>query len=389
MEALPPIPVPLSTRWRQFRTGVLPVFLVLGTLAASAWLWRYETRSGNFAGIAEGIRSTIFSPQPGSIRQLLVQPFQMVQAGDPIAVLVPSDLRTELDVLQSELQLARMSVEPSVPEQNALDYERLRFELLRTKSEVASAEVELQRVENQLRRQTPLFQEKLLSEDVYDLTAKTRDSLLAEVAAKSNAVMQMEQRLSDLRSIGEPDPSRMTNPALALLSNLIARHRSVLTNMGPITLTAPISGMVSSVLRQMGERVFEGEPLVVISSPRAERVVGYLRQPYPVRPEVGMEAVLTTREWRRRQFVGVVSQVGVQVEYITNSLAMLRPGAIVDTGLPVVIDLSPEAGIRPGEIVDIAVQASMASAQTEGFGQLIPPWKLLFARSSRRSEEQN
>jgi multidrug resistance efflux pump len=366
MDRLPPIPVPLATRWREFRLRVLPVFLTLATLAAASWLWRYEKALGNFAGIAEGARATVSSPRPGAIRQLLVQPFQIVQAGQPLAVLVPGDPRTELDVLQSELQLARLSVEPSLPEQNAVGYERLRFDLLRMQSELASAQIDLQRAENQVRRQKPLFDEKLLSEDMFDLADKTRESILAEVQVKSNAVIQMEQRLSELRELGELEPRVPANPAMQVLSSLLARHRAVLTNLGPITLSAPISGMISVVNRRAGEQVVEGEPLMIISSPRAERVVGYLRQPYPMHPEVGMEAVLTTRELKRRQFVGFVSQVGVQLEYITNSLALLRPGALVDTGLPVVIEFSPETHIRPGEIVDIAIRQPLIPQLSSG-----------------------
>jgi hypothetical protein len=176
----------------------------------------------------------------------------------------------------------------------------------------------------------------------------------------------MEQRLAELRGLGEPEPRASTSPAVALLSNLLARHHALATNLGPMTLTAPITGMISSIQRRAGEQVIEGEPLLVISSPQAERVVGYLRQPYPVQPEPGMEAVLTTREWRRRQYIGLVTQVGAQLEYITNSLALLRPGALVDTGLPVIIDLSPEADIRPGEVVDILIRDRQGARAATG-----------------------
>lgn len=356
MDALPPIPVPLSTRWREFRMRVLPLFSTLAVAGAAVLFWIEAGQSRDFPGIAEGIRVSVSSPQAGSLEQLLVQPFQIVQAGDPVALVIPGDPRAALDLLQTELQLARLSLEPTTPEQNALDFERLRFDLLRTKTELAIARVELLRIENQVDRQTPLFKEKLVSEDLYDLTVKTRDSVQAEVQEKSNAVAQMEERLEALRPLGEPLARGRSDPVLALLSSLTARHQAAITNWGPITLTAPISGMVSAVQRQPGEHVLEGEPFVYISSQRADRVVGYLRQPYPVKPEAGMQALLTTREWRRHRFFGTVSQVGAQLEFITNALAYLRPGAIVDSGLPIAIDLPPNAGIRPGEIIDIEIR---------------------------------
>lgn len=335
---------------------ILPGFLTVGIGALTAWLWMHGGQSRDFPGVAEGVRSAVASPQAGSLEQLLVQPFQIVQAGDPVALIIPTDPRAALEMLQTELQLARLTLEPTTPEQNALDYERLRFELLRTKTELATAKVELIRTENQVRRQTPLFQEKLVSEDLYDLAVKTRDSFLAQVYEKSNAVVQMERRLEELRPLGEPQGRRGSDPLVVLLSTLNARHEAALTNWGPLTLTAPISGMVNAIQRQPGEHVLEGEPIAYISSQRAERVVGYLRQPYPVQPEVGMRAVLTTREWQRHKFEGVVTQIGAQVEFITNSLAFLRPGVLVDSGLPVAIDLPMEAQIRPGEVIDIEIQ---------------------------------
>lgn len=358
MERLPPIPIPLSARWREFRVRFLPGAIALLAAGLFAWLWQVESSSGNFPGVAEGVRSTVSSPQAGALRQLLVEPFQFVRAGDPVAILVPDDMRNGLAALQSELQLLRLGTEPSVPEQNAMDYERLRFDFLRMKSELATAEVDLRRAENQIQRDAPLFQQKLLSEDAFDLAAKTRDGFLAEVQTKSNAVSQMEERLRELRPLGEPQPRLPPDSFSGLLGSYITRQRELSTNLGPRTLRAPIDGMVSSIVRYAGEQVVEGEPLMIISSARADRVVGYMRQPYPVRPEVGMQAVLRTRELRRREYAGRVSQVGAQVEYITNSLALIRPGAMVDTGLPIVVDLSIETGIRPGEIVDIGLQAA-------------------------------
>ncbi|MFO1497203.1 MAG: biotin/lipoyl-binding protein [Verrucomicrobiota bacterium] len=357
MDALPPVPVPLSVRWREFRTRLLPIGMAIVALVTVGRLWRHQAVSADFPGVAEGIRATVTSPQPGIVRQLFVHPYQEVQAGQTVAILVPSDLRTQLDLLQAELQLASLRLEPSLAEQNAVDYERLRFEWWRIKAELAGRQIELQRAENQVRRDQPLFGDKLLSEDLFDLATTTRDRLLAEVTVTSNAIVQMEERLAQLRPFGQPNEAASTPPTQALLSSLVTRHRMLLTNAGPVTLTAPITGMVTAVPRGIGEQVMEGEALIVIRSPRADRVVGYLRQPYSMQPQIGMEVSLSTREWRRRTYLGLVSQVGVQLEVITNSLAVIRAGALVDTGLPVVIALAPEAQIRPGEVVDLAIRS--------------------------------
>ncbi len=364
MKALNPIPTPQRVIWHDFRVQGLPavVFVVVAGLAA--YLWLSHNAGYGFAGLAEGPRAMVSSPQPGTLEALLVQPFQMVQAGTPLAVVQPFDLRTRLGIVQTEIDLARLRLQPTVAEQNALDFERLRADLLRTKAELAVAEARLARAEAEVRRNTPLFEEKLVSEDVYELILKSRDVDLAEVVAKSNTVAERELRMTELRSLGEPG-SASADPTAILTARLELLHRSLATNLGPITLVAPISGMVSALLRQPGENIVEGEPLLSLGANDAERIVGYLRQPYPFEPAAGQTVLVKTREPRRRQFRSSVLQVGAQIELITNALARVRPEALVDVALPIVIAVPPGIRLRPGEIVDLQLQKDEASTSSD------------------------
>jgi hypothetical protein len=51
-----------------------------------------------------------------------------------------------------------------------------------------------------------------------------------------------------------------------------------------------------------------------------------------------------------------IVQIGAQVEIITNSLAYLRQGALVDSGLPIVVNIPEHVQIRPGEAVDMLIK---------------------------------
>jgi multidrug resistance efflux pump len=237
-----------------------------------------------------------------------------------------------------------------------MNYERVRAELLQIRSELAIAKVNVAMASNQVHRNTPLYREKLVSEDIWDLSVKTRDAFQAEVEEKTKAVQEMEGRLTQLRSLGDPEASVSDPRITALLTRLEATQSVVSSNFGPITLVAPISGMVSAIIRQPGEYVLDGEQLLSVHSLWSERVVGYLRQPYPVEPAKGMSVQLTTRDKKRQQVWAEITQVGAQVEVITNVLAFVRQGALVDVGLPIVINLPHEARIRPGEIVDVYVK---------------------------------
>jgi multidrug resistance efflux pump len=355
-DPLPPIPVTRRVRWRLFRERVIPVVMFLSLVGVTIVVWSSFYGVPTMSGVGDGIRTTVASPQAGWLRELKVHPYQLVNQGDPIAVIEPMDARMPLDLLQAELQLARVRHEPPVADQNAMNYERVRVELWRLKAELATARVNLERAENELRRNQRLYEGKMLSEDLYDLSVKTRDAVKAEVVAKTSAVSEIEERLVKLRALGDPQMAVVDERMQAVLARLDAAQAGAASNWGPITLVAPISGMVSGISRQAGEYVLDGESIAGVSSLASQRVVAYLRQPYPIDPEVGMKVQISTRTERRERFSSSIIHVGAQVEVITNVLATVRQGALVDVGLPVVIDLPMHNRIRPGEIVDLWIQ---------------------------------
>jgi len=348
-----PIPVPWSVRWKEFRISVLPAAMFLLVTGAAYYIWQNTATSTGVTGIGEGVRSMISSPSSAKVQEILVRPYQMVNAGDPVAVVAPIDPRAELGLMQAELDLARLALQPSIAEENAMNFESIRIDLLRTKSELAIAKVNLQRLENQVQRNAPLFAEKLVSEDLYDLSVKTRDMFQVEVFEKSNAVAQIEKRLEELKVLGIPQTVTTNSSITTTLNHLYDLRVRIATNWLPVTLRAPIAGMVSGIFRQAGESAVEGELLMTINSPISDRVVAYLRQPYTVEPEVGLEVLMVTRERKPRRVVGTITQIGAQMEIITNALAFIRTGMLVDAGLPVVVSVPAESNIRPGEILDL------------------------------------
>ncbi len=355
-DPLPPVPVTPRLRWRLFRERVVPAIMFLSLVGVAIVVWSRFYGAPTMSGIADGVRTTVASPQGGWLRELKVYPYQLVNAGDPIAIIEPVDVRMEFDLLRAELELTRLQHEPSLADRNAMDYERVRVELLRLQAELATARVNLARAENDVRRNQPLYQQKLLSEELYDLSVKTRDAFAAEVAVKSGAVTEIEQRLAALRALGDPQMASVDEQSQKRLAGLETTLAAAASNREPVTLVAPISGMVSDIRRQAGEYVMEGEAVAGVSSLDSQRVVAYLRQPYPIDPEVGMKVRLVTRTEKREKLAASIIHVGAQVEVITNVLAMVRQGALVDVGLPVVVGLPVENHVRPGEIVDLWVE---------------------------------
>lgn len=357
MKVQEPIPIPASVRWREFRTRIIPFLVVVGVIGTIAALWRNHTGQATMQGIGAGANASITAPQTVRIEKWLVEPHRVVPAGTPVVLVAPADARAEFDRLRALYEITRVQSQPSQAEDNAMSFERVRIEFLNTKAELAIARVKLEQAERDVTRNTPLYREKLVAADIYEMSVSLRDALKAEVAERDRAATQIEQRMDALRAIGEPGAAPARTNDIRLLEFEKAQA-AALKNLEPQTLLAPITGMAGAPIRQAGEFVRAGEPLMMMSATRAETVVAYLRQPYRFDPKVGMTARITTRTSQRQAFTSQIAQVGAQVEVLTNALAILRPGLLVDAALPVILPVPPEISIRPGEIVDVTITDS-------------------------------
>ena len=124
-EPLPPIPVPPALRWREFRVRFLPVLLFMLAVGGVALIWERNVSAPMFVGAVEGRSAHVASPYAAKILQLNVDRFQTVTKGTPLAVLMPTDPRTALAVVQSELDVLRSKLDPYLTRQrNASREER-------------------------------------------------------------------------------------------------------------------------------------------------------------------------------------------------------------------------------------------------------------------------
>ena len=347
------IPSPPRVLWAEFRARYIPPIVMGVTALAAFWLWGRVTDSHVVQGVGEGLRCAVISPRHAFVGALLVPPYSRVKKGDPLVAIHPYDAVSRLDMLRTELELDRLRNQPTISEQNAMNYERIRVEWHREISEWAMARVKHEQAEKDLRRNQSLLSERLISQDLYDLSLRERDLYRAEMDEKRRAAAEINLRLEKLRVLGDP----LAAPARAHPTNQFADYSAQLatihTNAAAIVLTSPLDGMVGAPARQSGEFVLEGEPILVVGSEKAERVVGYLREPYPFEPRVGMAVDLHPRTRRRGRFQGEVASVGAQLETITNALALIRPMALVDSGLPIVVAVPEGLNLRPGETVDL------------------------------------
>jgi multidrug resistance efflux pump len=108
MEPLAPIPTSPAQRWREFRIQALPILTFMGALSCVVLLWREFVVPINIAGEVESTRALVISVVPGTIKEIKVQRFQHVKAGDEIALISTADLtslRASLRVIEAAARL--------------------------------------------------------------------------------------------------------------------------------------------------------------------------------------------------------------------------------------------------------------------------------------------
>ncbi|KAB2674377.1 MAG: hypothetical protein DVB31_02340 [Verrucomicrobia bacterium] len=124
----------------------------------------------------------------------------------------------------------------------------------------------------------------------------------------------------------------------------------------PIVLVSPIEGFVSFIGHVAGESVLAGDPIVIVSASKPERIIAYQRQPLRLSLRPGMAVEVRARSFGRVAGQGQVLGVGAQMETIPAELLPTRPGAgsaPVEYGQPVVVSLPAGLRVLPGEIVDL------------------------------------
>lgn len=361
MNALPPIPTPPAKRWREFRLQAAPVLVFLGAAAATVVLWRTSLSGTTLVGQVEPVSAVVSSTHAGVLAQLNVSRFQAVRRGEPIAQVIITDpqvLTTSLAVIRADIEMLRASMFPIVDRQRvAIDYDRLKLDWMSQRAQLAMAKVNLQLAEAELERTQELYRENIVAERVLEQARANQESLRAQVEELSRLVQEQESHFERLAPDGQTDPSRVSaDPLHAALAAQEARLRQTEAQLSPITLRVPIDGVVSMIYRRSGETVVAGEPILAISSPHSDRIVSYLRQPFPFEPRVGQPVEIRTRHLPKKVTVGHILQVGKQMDVIPPALLPPLRSAQAELGLPMLISLPSELNTIPGEVVDLRVK---------------------------------
>ena len=279
MDSLPPIPIPWRQRWRDVRVRYVPALIFIAIVFALALLWKGYSSAPMMVGQAEAIVSNLSCYKAGVLAQLTVSRFQKVKAGDAIGqvqVTDPRILAASLAVIQAEIDEMRVTQQPIAAKQRvAMDYGQLYLDWMRQRAQLGMAKANLQFAETDFQRTEELFKEKIVSERVYDQAREARDRSKNEVDELTQLVEKQTQNIDQLQLTNTVDISKVTmDPLQTAIATEEAKLKLTEAELSPVTLRAPVDGMVDTIYHRIGEAVTVGEPIISIAPFNVARIIG-------------------------------------------------------------------------------------------------------------------
>lgn len=352
---LNPIPIPLQQRWREFRIAYLPGLTFAALVAVIAWMWVRYVQPSTIVGEAEAVRANIISILPGTLEELKVDRLQAVTNGQELVVLrVMDEDQIQAEVAAAEADVRLLQARIKLDQTRNLDsFSQLQSEYLLEQFNLELAQINLQQAEAELERAQELLEKQILARGSlgnqvgYDVALRDRDALRAEVTAREKTVAELKQGTERLRAAGAAE----LTSADSTVEQAIHAHRTHLeTLQKPVVLRSPINGFVSAIYRLSGEKVAAGEPILVISAEKSERIVAWVRQPIAARPQVGDRVEVRRLRLGYSAFEATVVAVGKQLEPINSTaFAFNQSTQVLEYGLPLTVELSAAGDLIPGE----------------------------------------
>jgi len=372
MNPLPAIPTPPAQRWKDFRLQGLPLITFAAVVATIAYLWNQNLAPSTFVGEVESVQENVASQKPGQLVDMTLDNFQSVKAGEVIGRVITTDpkvIEASLAVIRAEVELLKTGMDPILNQhRDAVNYQQLRLGWLVQRVDLAGARVRLQFAENELERVAKLFDEKIVPRGIsqgpnqngvtgYEVALRDRDALRTEVEERASVVAEIERKLQELKVPENWENPQANSPAVsAAIAVQDEKLRLTEAQLNPILLKAPMNGVVQKIYRRSGENILAGEPIVTLSAPNAQRIIGYVRQPLPFEPRVGDTVKVYTRRPHRQTANATVLQVGAQMEIVTAPMRIRGYGIAMERGLPILLNLPAGLEVHPGELVDLMIK---------------------------------
>jgi multidrug resistance efflux pump len=356
---LPPIPTPLRLRLSQYLSFLGPKLMFALVCLACGILWIQYTAPTHFFGQVQIDEIVIAAPDGGLITNAIVRLHETVKAGMVVSELITTDPRTvnsRLAVMRGRMQLTELEMSPILGQQrNALDFAQLSLNTSRLKVELATARVNLERAKAELRRSEKLRETNLISDEALDVYRKAYEAFEAEVREKSILVIESDKTIQRLAHLADTFiPGGENDPLRQAIRVQESQTRALEDKVRPMQLVTPSDGIITAIHHRNGEQVIAGTPIVTITQPKPERILGQLPQGYPFEPVLGMKIRVSTRGIGTHN--GWANVIGISPAIATDTNNVGRTASLLPYR-SISISMPTNMNLLPGQPVDLFLPA--------------------------------
>lgn len=324
--------------------------------------WQIEK---NFLGIVERRTHVVTPQESGRIQTLLVAPGDKVTKDQLLAVLYLTDLKTNLENLQTELNRLQ-KLEGARQDASTMQVERLRLRLNNEASDlverlamIESKSAELASLNNLIQRlQTAQDAGLGYNRDLADLNIQ-RDALVAYLN-------KLRQQLPDstspenisesTRSLQSADLDEMSKALLTEdLEHAEELRREIVDTEHRInmrTLVAPCDGYVTQVYANSGDVAKAFDPVLTIEETHPSRLIVYIPEHSTVQPEIGNPVQIFSSRSKKFTTTGTVSFIHPG---FTRAEERISFRGQVFWARKVQVDLGENNQLVPGEVVTVRI----------------------------------
>lgn len=265
-----------------------------------------EIRPRNFVNMTSEV--------PGRVLEIYVKEGDWVKAGTPLLKIDPTQISSEAESSQANLQAARAEVQNAqvqvdAARNNVLNVQAslaaARYELERMKADLAFAEEEFQRREQ-------LLEQGVISRAEYDRARASYRGAKALVEAQQQRIQQLEAQLRDAQ-IRVRQAQAQLRSAQARVAQIQANYRSALDRLAKTVQKAPIDGVIANLPVRVGQYVlasFSTTPLLTIADMSEINVEVQVDETDIAQVRVGQKARIRVDALGDQMLEGVVSEVG-------------------------------------------------------------------------------
>ena len=357
----------------RFFPAALRTVLVLasacgGMLLSGCSLFAGGTPLIEATGNVEMTETIISSKVTGKVEQIMVQEGQKVRQGTLLIQLDHEDLGTQIAAAKANLTLASLrfqktshSLRLAEKGQQNKEMKAIRVRLAENNKNATKADYE--EAERDLERMTKLYGQELISKAEYDHAVTARDVSRSQYFAAEN-------QLAITKNASESDDIFLDRSQTeAQLKQAEAALTLLQTQLKNSQIAAPVQGVISAKLTEIGEVVTAGTPLFTILDSVHPWVKIYLPLLEVERVSLNQKALIHVDAFPDRQYTGHISFISDEAEFTPKNYQSKEER--VKQVYAVKIELDNGAGIfKAGMPVDVAIatkkKASAAREDSEG-----------------------